>query len=77
MFYHITLHLIILHYIILYYVILYYITGAYVIASTLDILIGLVPSILTNYPKLQSFYSALIGTKAFDGIRDFTTYFKL
>ena len=49
--------------------------GAYVIASTLDILIGTEATILANYPKLQLFYTTMISTKAFDGIRDYTTYF--
>jgi hypothetical protein len=42
----------------------------------LDIAINLEPTLLDNFPKLKSFYTTLIATSAFDGIRDFGMYLK-
>ena len=50
------------------------VAGAYAIASMLDIAINLEPTILDTFPKLKLFYTTMIASSAFDGIRDFNMY---
>ena len=51
-----------------------YVPQAYAIASVLDIAIHLEPTILDAFPKLKLFYTTMIASPAFDGIRDFKNY---
>lgn len=53
------------------------VAGAYAIASMLDIAINLEPTILDTFPKLKLFYTTMIASSAFDGIRDFNMYLSL
>lgn len=50
-------------------------TGGYAIAATLDLAVGLEPTILDATPKLKTFYQTMLASSAFDGIRDLPMYF--
>jgi hypothetical protein len=52
------------------------ISGAYALGAVFDIMINLESTSLDSYPKLKLFYTTIIATSAFDGIRDFGMYFK-
>ena len=51
------------------------VAGAYAIACVLDILVHLEPSLLDGYPKLKSFYEAMLALPAFEGHKDLPMYF--
>lgn len=51
-------------------------SGAYTLGAVFDILVHLEPSALDSFTKLKLFYTTIIATSAFDGIRDFGMYFK-
>eukprot|EP00596_Hydrurales_sp_CCMP1899_P007409 CAMPEP_0119040700 /NCGR_PEP_ID=MMETSP1177-20130426/10713_1 /TAXON_ID=2985 /ORGANISM="Ochromonas sp, Strain CCMP1899" /LENGTH=182 /DNA_ID=CAMNT_0007006011 /DNA_START=129 /DNA_END=677 /DNA_ORIENTATION=- len=50
--------------------------GAYTLGAVFDILVHLEPSALDSFPKMKLFYTTIIATSAFDGIKDFGMYFK-
>eukprot|EP00349_Pseudokeronopsis_sp_Brazil_P001448 CAMPEP_0202961636 /NCGR_PEP_ID=MMETSP1396-20130829/5711_1 /ASSEMBLY_ACC=CAM_ASM_000872 /TAXON_ID= /ORGANISM="Pseudokeronopsis sp., Strain Brazil" /LENGTH=197 /DNA_ID=CAMNT_0049681617 /DNA_START=93 /DNA_END=686 /DNA_ORIENTATION=- len=50
--------------------------GGFAVAAVLDMVVHLEPTLLENFPKLKVFYAAMIGSSAFDGIRDLPMYFR-
>lgn len=50
-------------------------TGGYAIAASLDVAIGVEPTILDSTPKLKMFVQTMLASSAFDGIRDLPYYF--
>lgn len=51
------------------------VAGAFAIACVLDILVNLEPGLLDGYPKMKSFYEAMLALPAFDGYREMPMYF--
>lgn len=49
--------------------------GEYAIASVIDVLVHLEPSILSETPKLKAFYDDMMASAAFSGIKDMPMYF--
>ena len=46
------------------------VAGGIAVASVLDILVALEPTLLDGYPKMKLFHKAMLESSFFDGIRD-------
>ena len=51
-------------------------SGGIAVAAVLDIALGVNPAALDATPKLKKFHNLVVGSSAFDGIRDLSAYFK-